>query len=340
MAATSKVAKAISYRRCVISPKPSQNLQQLLSAAFVLNPKPGDRVEPLNAAGTELRVIGNTTTKQSCLCGFLSTYERGASQPVISDDMTAARLRLSSLPPPAAKKGSAQQQFIPGVLYFVVYGNHCVLVQSLSYRAKALEAHFNWLLKSKTSQLKPSDAFALSDEAQKATKAKIRGSHVKSISLGQALMTEVATPKSQPSANVPAERTAAPPSRFRPSGPALEFLRNYFNDESQFEKLGLDEIFDGNLEFWIEIRYPKRQRSQPEDAIQLMDTLGIALRDIDGDQVDLKLANGHKVSGSELKISGNVEVSLLSNHIPDESLLFDAMIDWLSQQISNGVVDD
>jgi hypothetical protein len=73
--------------------------------------------------------------------------------------------------------------------------------------------------------------------------------------------------------------------------------------------------------------------------MRLMDTLGIALRDIEGDQVDLQLANGHRVSGKELRISGTVEAPSLSNKLPDERKLLESMIDWLEAQIQNGVID-
>ena len=119
----------------------------------------------------------------------------------------------------------------------------------------------------------------------------------------------------------------------------LDLIRNFFEDQSDFEKLGLEDVFDGNLEVWIEIRYPKRKRIRSEDSVKLMDALGIALRDIEGDQVSLELANGHKVSGNDLKISGTVDAQLLNNKLPDEKQLLSAMIAWLTAQIENGVVD-
>lgn len=343
MKKSGSTAKSVSYRRCVVTPKPSQDLQQLLASALLAYSKPGDRYEPLNAQSTELRCIGTNYTHRGCLCGYMTSFERGAVQPVISDDPAAASLRLSALAPPQPKKGDAQQQYVPGVLYFVVHKNHVAVVQSHSMRITSFEAHLNWLLKSKTNQLAATDSFSLSDEAQKATKEKIKKSHVKSIALGLPLMSEVTVPpiagSKDDASQTQKKENKKSPSRFRPEGPMLNLIRNLFNNENDFEKLGLEEVFDGNLEVWIEIRYPKRQRSQPEDAMRLMDTLGIALRDIEGDQVSLQLANGHKVSGKELKISGSVEVSMLTNKLPDEKELLDEMIAWLTAQINNGVVD-
>lgn len=338
--ALKNTTKSVTYRRCVISPAPGRTLQQLLGAALVTRPKPADRYEPINAQSTELRFIGLQYVEKGCLCGYLTSFERGAAQPVVADDPAAASLRLSALAPPPAVNGAPQEQYIPGILYFVVYKDHVAVVQSPSMRSSALETHINWLLKSRTSELPATSTFALSNEAQKATKQKIQNSHVKAISLGQPLMAEVIIP--------PGERVHPDGSksvrkkeekRFKPEGALLDYIQTLFQDQSAFEKLGFSEIFDGNLEVWLQIRYPKRKRSKPEDTMKLMDTLGVALRDIEGDQVCLELANGHKVTGQELKISGTVDAAIQGHNLPDERQLLSEMIAWLTAQINNGVVD-
>jgi hypothetical protein len=297
----------------VFTPKNDRTLQQLAAAALLVKNKPTDRYELLNQQSTEFRCIGAHKTVDDYLCGYLTSFERGAPQPVIGDDAKATALRLSALSPPPPQKGGVQQQYVPGVVYFVIYQNHVAVVQSAAMHATAVEKHLHWLLKERTSQLETTVSMALSDEAQKATKEKIKRSHVKSIALGQPLMSEVAplplagTDRSHVEAKSRSKKH--PPKKFKPSGRVLDFLKSYFVDSNSFEKLGLNEVFDGNIEVWIEIRFPKRKRSKAEDVMQLMDTLGVALRDIEGDQVALKLADGTKVAGSELKISAKLDVS-------------------------------
>lgn len=336
------IRKTVNYRRCLISPKPGQTLQQLLSAAITTFPKASDRYEPINLASSEFRCIGVNKVINNCLCGFLTTFERGAAQPVIGDDPDAAILRLAALPPPKAQKGGIQQQYVPGVVYFSIFENHVAVVQSAAIRSAALENHIAWLLRERTSHLPATSSFALSDEAQKATKAKIKKSHVKSISFGQPLMSsfvdeEATVGKSENSSKKATGKNAQ--TRFRPKGPLVDYLRTYFGNDSDFETLGLDDVFDGNLDVWIEIRYPKRSRVQTEDSMQLMDKLGVALRDIEGDQVDLVLANGTKVKGSELKVSAQLDFPVLAHGLPDEEPLWQEMSSWLMAQLTNGVVD-
>ncbi|MBP6894315.1 MAG: hypothetical protein KBC94_07825 [Pseudacidovorax sp.] len=334
--------KAVSYRRCVLSPKQNVTLQQLVAAALVDKAKASDRFQPMNAQSTQFRCIGAHDVVSGCLVGYLTVFERGAAQPVINDDADATTLKLGALAPPKAEDGGVQQQFVPGVVYFAIHQNHLAIVQSASIRANALESHLSWLLKERTSHLPATVGLVLSDEAQKATKEKIRQSHVKKIALGQPLMEQVQPEELPSEVEQPApkgQKKGMKPAKFRPHGPAVEFLRSFFPDENQFEKLGFDEVFDGNLEVWIEVRYPKRKRSKPEDAVKFMDTLGIALRDVEGDQVALELADGKTVTGKELKIASTLEAPLLANGLPDHQKLWDAMVGWMLGQISNGVID-
>ncbi len=329
-------SKAIGYRRCILNPKNGQTLQQLVRAALGNLLTANQRMEPLDSQSTEIRVIGKHKVVDKMLCGYLSTYERGKSQAVITDDPQATSLLLGSITP-QPKKGGKNQEYIPGVLFFAILDNHVALIQNPSLRGSSLESHFAWLLKSKTSTLSATTSMVLSDDAQKATKERIRKSHVKSIAFGQPLMAEFCPPKAVTSQH-PANIQQSERTRFRPSGPIFDLLKQYF-DNQQFEKIGLDKIFDGNLEVWIELRYPKFQRSHAEDTVKLMDNLGIGLRDIEGENVSLQLADGHKVSGTELKISGNIDVAINSNGLPDEDDVWNKMTDWLKSQIINGVVD-
>lgn len=336
--AVKTLKKSVNYRRSSISPNPGRNLQQLLDSVLDKIKLPAERYEPLNPLSTELRFIGATKKIKNCTCGYLSTFERGAVQPVVADDPNADALRIGSIPPPIAEEGKPQEQYIPGLLYFVVFKDHVVIAQNSSVRANAFEYHLNWLFKSKTDTLASTDMFALSDEAQKATKQKITESHIKAISFGQPLMEPV-TQKDIQSDSPQAPKGKKAATQFRPGGAMLDLIKNIFSGSDGFEKLGLDQIYDGNLEIWIEVRYPKRSRSRPESSVKLMDTLGVALRDIEGEHVSLELANGHKVKGSELKISGSVKATERNDKLPDENSLYEAMVNWLKLQIDSGVVD-
>src|SRR6185369_12428859 len=167
-------------------------------------------------------------------------------------------------------------------------------------RALALEHHLTWLLRSKTTLIPSDVGMVLADESTKATKERIRKAHIKTVSVGRPLMNEQ-------------ERKAKDGSdtkRFTVDDGALAWLSGML-DSQQFEKLGLqDEVFDGNLEVWLEVRYPKHQRSKPARSMRLLDELGLALRDFDPEQSRIDLGDGSVVQGKELRIMSKIETSM------------------------------
>lgn len=325
--------KTVTYRRFVATPAQERTLQQMMSSALTNQPTAQDRTEPLNAQSTELRVICDSATLQGCLCGYLTTYERGASQPVVEDTPQANKLKLNALAPPAPSRGAVQQQYVPGVVFFAVHQNHVALVQVGMLRHAVLENHLNWLLKSKTTEMAVTTSFVLSNEAQKATKEKIRKSRVKSIAIGQPLMVETASDQNTQQKKGAKQRVWAVDNKFK------ALLDGILGGDGAFEDLQLPEIYDGNLEIWIEIKYPKRKRSAGEDATALLNTLGASFRNIDAEEVELRLANGMRVKGEELRVASKIGVHLQKGKVPDVEKLYIDMSAWLSQQLANGTVD-
>jgi len=125
--------------------------------------------------------------------------------------------------------------------------------------------------------------------------------------------------------------------RFKSSKQTFDMLKSWI-DPDKFEKLGLeDHIFNGNLEVWIEIRYPKYQRASQPDSIRLLDNLAIALRDIDESQARLQLSDGSIVHGKELKVSGTIEVES-NKGLLNENDIYKQMRGWITTLIKNGVV--
>lgn len=332
--------KKVTYRFCPLGSDLGQNLQQLLTSALDNVPKPAMRQELLDTDGNEIRAIGKHFIENGCLCGYLTSWEKGASQPVIEDSPTAPTLRVSALPPPTPKQGEAQKQYVPGVMYFAIFCNHVAFVSTMSLRSNSLEAHLNWLLKTKSELLDKKIPLILSDEVKKATKARIQKSHVKSITFSQPLMSEVAAPLTTNCVTgSETVSTTSTESKFKPTGAMWDMILSAIGKEKDLASLGLDDISDSNFDVWVEIRHPKRQRSKPENAVKFMDTLGVALRDTEGDQVSLELEDGNRISGNDLKISGTVTATLGQNNLFDDQDVLKEISAWLRSQINNGVVD-
>jgi hypothetical protein len=329
LAKTNTAKRKIYYRKAEFNSPQKRTLQQMAADALSKHVYVQDRLETLGADAKELRVISRYVESKGFLFGQLVVFERGSFQTVISDNPTAKNLALSAVSPPVINK--VQQQYVPGVLYFGLYKNHVVILQSVALRASALEQHLAWLIRTKSNILGAQDGFVLKDEPQPATKTKIRKSHVKSVSIGRPLMSESAAPDSL--------KLGTGVTKFKPVGEIVNLLKGMLKDSDSFEKLGLEDAqFDSNLEVWIEIRYPKRQRSQAENSIKLLDNLGIALRDIDEDQTKLLLGDNSVVYGKDLKISSAIEIAVDDKGLPKEDDLYSEMHSWLHEQLKNGII--
>lgn len=323
--------RKIHYRKAEFDPIGSRTIQQLIADALSKNIVVSDRAEPLGDNESELRLISDYQIVNGFLCGVLVSYERGRYQPVISDDTKAKSLKLSAIVPPTT--AGVRQQYVPGILYFAVRNNHVVMMQSPGLRASAFENHLVWLLRIKTNLITGSQSFVLKDEPQPATRDRIRKSHVKSVSIGRPMMGDAQLTKNGGSFNIKESK------KFQPDTSIISLISGLFKDSVQFEKLGLDNtLFEGNLEVWIEIRYPKHTRSPAEDSVKLLDNLGIALRDIDDNDARLQLKDGSIVKGQELRISSDIEFEIDERGLPKQKPLFETMTTWLKEQIRNGVV--
>lgn len=322
--------RTLYYRRVRFTQSVGQTMQQLVSQALDGVAKVRDRLEATDPQASAFRVISSKRKTGSFLCGRLTTFARGAHQVVIEDNPDAEDLPLSTVAPP--RDDGKKLEYAEGLLYFSIFNDHVALVQSTALKATGLEQHLSWLLREKTKLITNQQGFALCDEPQRATRDRIKKAHVKKVKLGRPLLDE--------EVNVPLKGKQKGLTRFRASAYMQDFLGGLMDDET-FERLKLDErVLDGNLEVWIELRYPKYSRSHSDDSVKLLDDLALALRDFDEDQARLQLADGTTVQGSELKISTKRSVTINDKGLLDEVQLYSDMCDWLETLLKNGAVSD
>lgn len=322
--------KAVYYRRTRFSEPQSRTIQQMLSEALDKYTFVRERLEAVDASASEFRVISARKTVGAFLCGRLTTFERGGYKLVIKEDPDATDLSLAAIGPPDTD--GVPHQYATGILYFCILDNHVAVIQSPSLKARGLEQHLAWLLRGQAGIIASDHGFVLSDEPQQVTRERILKSHVKSILLGRPLLNDTVE-------IAPANDGAKAQTKYKPTGPMMEFVKELINP-THFEHLDLENrVFEGNLEVWIELRYPKRLRNRPEDSVKLLDDLALALRDFDEDQSRLELADGTTVVGSQLKISSRIG-AIIADGLIAETELYEGMCGWVESLIQNGVITD
>ena len=323
--ATKMIKKTVTYRKAQFHNVPhGLTLEQLLSTARLKVPTISSRREATDPAASEFRFISDWGAAANAgIHGRLSIIQKSKFPVALLDDPTKQTLPLKEFYPPAG------HDYSPGVSHFVVVNNHVAMTQSTLLRSSALEAHLAWLLRDQTKQLHSEQGLSLSDEPQKATKDRIRRSHVKSVMLGRPIFEA-----SDKGAGDGKRREIFQADT---KGPIAQLLQRFIGVEN-FDKLGLKEgVFESNLEVWIEIRYPKHSRSQTPKSIKLLDELSLALRDVDEEEIKLTLSDGSIVTGKQLKISSQVDVAT-DKHGLHEDDLYQKMRTCLKDWIKNGIV--
>jgi hypothetical protein len=264
---------------------------------------------------------------QSVLFGILAGYERGTHQLTVADDDDAEMLTLDRVAPPLSEQRK-RQEFLEGVCYFGAYKNHLIVVPSRALGVKPLENHANWLLQ-KAGTLKSNDRLGLSEQIAVATKDRIKESHVREIRVGAPLI--------QPLAEEPQDshgRRRGRTAEVEYGGFGVEVLQQLLGRE-KLDKLRLVDAIDGNIEVSLRIRY---RRTTHESAHKFLDNVALAIRNLDEDDVTLKLADGGTVRGDELKLSTPMTVDGRDG-IPNPDELFSSMRDWLRGLLDGGTIE-
>lgn len=329
MAGQSTVAKRLYAKRADFLQKPARkSAQRAVADALHALPKIGDRKETPGDNGDYVRAIIYHRAYADMLFGIFASYEKGTHQLVVAEDDSAEMLTVEQVAPPASGDKKRRNEFLEGICYFGIFKNHVLVVQSSALRVKQLEGHFNWLLQ-RGSAIANNDNLILGDQVSKATREKIRKAHVKEIEIGTPLLTltEVAD------AQAPA-KGGGRVSMVEYAGLGIDILRQAIGAD-KVDQLPLADAIDGNLEVTIRVRY---KRKTTERGHKLLDSIAIAARHMDEDDVKLSLVDGGSIKGNELKLSHLVRVESRDG-VPNPDALFAEMRSWLLKQLSDGLIE-
>ncbi|GAB2507301.1 hypothetical protein [Microbulbifer agarilyticus] len=351
MSGTASKSKAIHYKRVSVGTE-TDTLQDLLWRAI----QPGGpaerasaRSEQPNPDGDSFRLINHHKEYGDMLFGQLVYFEEGAAQPFLSMDDKATHYDIGALTSKELPKGKGEKggkanpevlerrkEFLNSILYFGVWENHMVVIQSAALKFRELETHLGWLLVNQVELTdgpiilhdKPSTRVIETLERKPAKLVKI-GAPV--ILKGESAQSESASP-----AAITTDEVSVKKLRYTPSSTGAKVLRDLL--PGIFEKNDLkDALDDANLKVSLEVTY-SRKTSKSGQAV--LDSISTSLRHLDDSDVRIELKDGGTINGQDLKLSGRVSVSTLPSGLIDENSLFQQMHAWLKNQIQSEKIED
>lgn len=321
MAKGAVVKQVYCKRATFLDQKGRPTLQAKLGEALAKLKKVGQRKETPGDDRRYVRIVFYHRSYAGMLFGILAGYERGTNQLTIAEDDEAELLSVQKVAPPVGRD-EARQEFLEGLCYFAISGNHVVMAPARAIGPKHAEYHFNWLLE-QAGLLSSTNRVGLSDQIASVTQNRIRESHVKEVSIGAGLLSPA-----------PANDGEQPKQVTKEFGLGVEILKSILGERG-LERMRLADAIDGNIEVSVKVRY---LRKTTDAGHKVLDNIALALRNVDEDDVTLRLADGGTVKGSELKLFRGLSVSARDG-IPDADRLFGKMREWLISLIDNKTID-
>ena len=115
------------------------------------------RVETMPTDPPQSRFINNVHTDGPTAFGTLCAYTGAQMQALIDTSASAPDVNISDVRPPQGN------DYLHGIAYWLVIGDHCYLVQHPRVTSKTLEDYFTWLFR-KTSAVRSTQAVVLRSE--------------------------------------------------------------------------------------------------------------------------------------------------------------------------------
>jgi len=341
------VTKTIHYKRAVISG--GGNLQEILARVFADESpahRVGQRKEIVNADTASFRVVNHKRDYNGMLFCQMIYFEPGRSQAYITLNEDADSYALDALTNEALNniEGSVdrerhRREFVDSFLYFGVFENHLVVLQSSQLRSRELEAHLGWLIGS-FGGVAIGTAIILQDQPSQETYERIARAPVKKIQIGAPITTaqEIPEGERQPETFAQQEEVEvnARKVRFFPTGFAGDVIKAAMGAD-WFNRLDLEEdLDDANLKVSLEITY-LRQTTRVGQIV--IDNIATSLRHAEEADVRVELAGGGELKGGDLRLSGPISVTKLINGLLDEGVLYHKMHGWLVGKLRQGDAD-
>lgn len=351
--------KAIHYKEAGLS-NCTSDLQTILESILLEDgtaPKVGMRREQISPSDSEsgYRLVNRSNTFQTILFGQLVLFEQGKSQALmtISDDVafydinsiTSEQIKLEGDDGlNGQERDKVKREFIDSILYFGVLKNHMVIVQSNSLRARDLETHLGWLIHSFSSSFSEASALILRDKPSSDVIQRMDSTPVKKITLGSVPIKSqsdsgevhmINSPNLPTKTEIGKGLEKVRKVKFMPTGKGGSILKAAFG-EDWFSNLRLEDSLDeSNLQVNLEITYLRKTSS---DGQRVMDTLASSLRHTESDDVEIQLQGGGIIKGSDLKLTGSLNVQY-NNGLIDENDLYLRMHKWLISKIGSGEIE-
>lgn len=334
--------KKIHYRYASFFKKSALTLQEMLVKALKVKSTVSSRYQVLGISGAEeapavaleREFINTNISRYGMFFGSLVRYEAGSNKHIVTLDDNATTLSLAQIAPPASKDGK-RSEFLDSILYFGVFGNHVVILQSASLRTRELEKHLNWFFR-QCNLFNSEQAVSLDQQLTDEAKDRILNAPTKRLKVGAPFdpAAEEVNSEDVQSQNAP----SAPETKrisFHRTGPGWNVLKALgFTEGSIGEQLEQDLNDSSNLEIKVEISYKHSPKGETQ---RLMNGLTKALRHTELEDYEVDFKGAGTLKGDKLILSADVSFSYYKGLV-DEEDFYTKIHSWITERIKEKVL--
>ncbi|WP_459199040.1 hypothetical protein ACQVRX_11165 [Ralstonia pseudosolanacearum] len=327
MAKKAQATKRVFYKRAeFLNGGGKPELQTIMSAALNQLRKVGQRKQALGEDGTNVRAIISYRSRENMLFGTIASYEKDAATLTVAEDDDATSLTVQQVAA-GLTEDKKRRQFLEGICHFALYKNHIVVLHSVALGSRPFEDHLNWLMHH-SKALEEGNRAGFADTISRPTKEKLKNRHVKSVNVGAPLIPSNAVQVEEKHG----ERTKV--ALVDVGGRAIETIKAFFGDQLP-KSVNLADAINGNIEVSLQLKY---RYKTTDKAQKLLDTIALAGRHIDGEDIQVELHGGGRLTGDDLKLSVPLRVDTYDG-IVDPDDLFPKMAAWLREQLETSIIE-
>ncbi|HDR1241601.1 TPA: hypothetical protein QB250_000770 [Pasteurella multocida] len=338
--------KSIHYRHATIT-ETKETLQALIEKALKIERLAivENRIEKINSISDESRFINSHSAEGRMLFFQMVFIESGKQQTILDMEEGAKSYPIQAFNLNGNEQDKKRRkEFVNSILYALIFNNHLVVLKSKALSERDLENHLYWLLV-ETSEIIPQSQLGLAIQPPKQIRELTTKEPVKKVLIG----TELAgafTPEEKKEDidkqqdfdylnELSKEVIDTKSIKFSPKV-GMDILKSLFNKELFESKDFIDCLDESNLKVNLEITYDRKTTVSGQSFI---DSIAHSLRHVDDDDVKIVLKNGGILRGSQVKLSGDINVKMNDNGIIDETDLRKQMRDWLLSKIDQDEIE-
>lgn len=316
--------KEILYKHAEFLKPTGRTLQQHLLAAREKLHLAKHREQKFGEHADLVRVWNKSVKRGLLQCGMFHSFEHGRSQLILAMQENVEEYPVVATEAPPIKE-SKLTEFNEGLLFFGVYKNHVLILQSAALRFSSFEDYLNWLLQDAVDEIGKENRVGLHDPLPK----KLRSRDI------PILKSVILTPSfhAEPAGGA-VERAKRIHMRLRPADwkPIYDLIKNMGAEVPR--ELRLDGDFNPErIQVNIELKWLGRRKDR--DQTPVLDTVLHAFRDVDNPPIRATTVDGQVFDGNELRLKKKVNLQV-DGKIPVAGDVFERMSEYLAELQQRG----